>query len=99
MIPATRRSRARPFQKCSSSSSSSSSRGRSRGMGPLAKDGNPYKPHAGGPSHVDRGYGVADRLGDLVDHDRSDLPFTIDQPVEPTTERGPRDPLHDVHMN
>src|SRR2546426_307989 len=99
MIPATRRSRARPFQKCSSSSSSSSSRGRSRGMGPLAKDGNPYKPHAGGPSHVDRGDGVAHRIGDVVHRDRREVPFEIVQSIEPRTELARGDPFVDVPVD
>src|SRR5439155_300110 len=54
MIAATRRSFPSPFQKFSSSSSSSSSRERSRGIGAVAKDGNPYKPLAGGPLQVER---------------------------------------------
>src|SRR3989442_3990307 len=99
ILAATRTSRVSPFQKFSSSSSSSSSRGRSRGMGPLAKAGNPYKPHAGGPSHVDRGYGVADRISDVVDRDRCDVPFAIVQPVEPWTELARGGPFVERPMN
>src|SRR5207249_9575797 len=99
MIAATRRSRPSPFQKFSSSSSSSSSRDRSRGMGLVAKDGSPYKPHAGGPLEVERRDGVADGIGDVVHRDRRGVAPEIVQPVEPRAELTRRDPFVDVPVN
>src|SRR5713101_9664307 len=96
MIAATRRSRPSPFQKFSSSSSSSSSRDRSRGMGPLAKDGSPYKPHAGGPLQVERRDDVAHRIRDVMHRNRCRVSLEIVEAVEPRTELASRDTFVDV---
>src|SRR5256885_16601302 len=96
MIAATRRSRPSPFQKFSYFSSSSSCRDRSRGIGLVAKDGSPYKPHAGGPLEIERRDGVAHGIGDVVHRDRRGVSLEIIEPVEPRTELTRRNPFVDV---
>src|SRR5256885_9136601 len=93
MIAATRRSRPSPFQKFSYFSSSSSCRDRSRGIGLVAKDGSPYKPHAGGPLEIERRDGVAHGIGDVVHRDRRGVSLEIIEPVEPRTEPPRRNPF------
>src|SRR5437899_11471013 len=98
-IAATSRSRPSPFKKFSSSSSSSSCRDRSRGIGLVAKDGSPYKPHAGGPLEIERRDGVAHGIGDVVHRDRRGVSLEIIEPVEPRTELARRDPFVNVPVN
>src|SRR5438552_8037227 len=99
MIAATRRSFPSPFQKFSSSSSSSSSGERSRGISPVAKDGNPYKPHAGGPLQVERRDETAHGIRDVVHRNRCDVSFEIVEAVELRTELGRRNALVDVPVD
>src|SRR2546428_3198954 len=99
MIAATRRSRPSPFQKFSPSSSSSSCRDRSRGIGLVAKDGSPYKPHAGDPLEIERRDGVAHGISDVVHGDRRGVSLEIVEPVEPRTKLACRDPFVDLPMN
>src|SRR5213593_1662114 len=99
MIAATSRSRPSPFQKFSSSSSSSSCRDRSRGIGLVAKDGSPYKPHADGPLEIERRDGVAHGIGDVVHGDRRGVTLEIIEPVEPRTELARRDPFVNVPVD
>src|SRR5438046_9763402 len=96
MIAATRRSFPSPFQKFSSSSSSSSSRERSRGIGAVAKDGNPYKPLAGGPLQVERRDESAHGIRDVVHRNRCDVPFEVVDAVELRADIGVREGCVDL---
>src|SRR2546422_9335878 len=99
MIAATRGSRPSSFQKFPSSSSSFWCRDRSRGIGLVAKDGSPYKPHAGGPLEIERRDGVAHGIGDVVHRDRRGVSLEIIEPVEPRTELTRRNPFADGPVN
>src|SRR2546422_9584554 len=99
MIAATRGSRPSSFQKFPSSASASPCRDRSRGIGLVAKDGSPYKPHAGGPLEIERRDGVAHGIGDVVHRDRRGVSLEIIEPVEPRTELARWDPLVNVPVN
>src|SRR2546425_10490794 len=99
MIAATRRSRPSPFQKFSSSSSSSSCRDRSRGIGLVAKDGSPYKPHGGGQLELERRDGGAHGKGDVGHRDRRGVSLEIIEPVEPRTGLTRRNPFVEVPVN
>src|SRR5438876_3194424 len=99
MIAATRRSFPSPFQKFSSSSLSSSSRERSRGIGAVAKDGNPYKPHAGGPLQVERRDETAHGIRDVVHRNWCDVSFEVVEAVELRTELSRRNASVDVPVD